>query len=372
MQTITVKFKLLEPNKGKLQKMASMAETYREACVWFAKEAERLNTVSRARLNRETYSIAKEKFNLNTATLQMAMMKALSARRSYLSRIRKGKKATPPTFKSHLPVMVRQDCYSVCQLPSGNFVLKFPVASGRSQIAVPLVVSEYHRQRLEQLAGGSCRQGCLELWCDRNNQWFAAVTLVYNDEQTDPCGVIGVDLGIVKHAVLSNNVFFDGRGNRWRKEHWAKRRKELQKHGRLSRVKKEQGRESRWMRDVNHKLSRRIVDIAIAENKAIALEQLTGIRERARGSKKFNRMLSGWSFKELAKFIEYKAALAGVPVIYVNPKETSKTCPRCGNISRNNRKTQGWFKCTSCGYQSDADRVGALNIATKAVNAGGV
>ena len=108
------------------------------------------------------------------------------------------------------------------------------------------------------------------------------------------------------------------------------------------------------------------MDIAWAENKGIALEQLTGIRERATSSKKFNRMLAGWSFKQLAGFIEYKAALAGVPVFYVNPKNTSKTCPRCGNISRYSRKTQGWFECTKCDYQSDADRVGALNIAAKA------
>ena len=117
MQTIAVKFKLLQPNKGKLRKMLQMAANYREACVWFSQETERLNTTSRAKLNKETYSTAKEKFNLNTATLQMAMMKALSARRSYLSRVKKGLKASPPSFSNHLPVMVRQDCYSVVQLP---------------------------------------------------------------------------------------------------------------------------------------------------------------------------------------------------------------------------------------------------------------
>jgi IS605 OrfB family transposase len=123
------------------------------------------------------------------------------------------------------------------------------------------------------------------------------------------------------------------------------------------------------MRYINHCLSKRIVEIAKAEGKAIALENLLGIRERAKGSRKFNRMMSGWNFRELASFIEYKAALAGVPVVYVDPKETSTTCPKCGNVSRYNRKKQGWFKCTKCGYQSDADRVGALNIAAKGLDA---
>ncbi|MFZ5689470.1 MAG: RNA-guided endonuclease InsQ/TnpB family protein [Bacillota bacterium] len=182
-------------------------------------------------------------------------------------------------------------------------------------------------------------------------------------------GVLGVDFGIVKLAVLSNNVFFDGRQIRWRKERWAERRKALQRAGRLSRVRREAGHERRWMRYINHCLSKRIVQIAKAKSAAIALENLLGIRERAKGTKKFNRIMSGWNFRELASFIEYKAALAGVPVIYVDPKETSKICLKCGNDSRYNRKAHAWFKCIRCGYQSDADRVGALNIAAKALDA---
>jgi len=369
MQTVTLKIKLLPPNKGKLKKMTRMMETYRQACSWFVQQAVALNTTSRARLNRETYRQACELFPLNRGTLQCAMLKALSAYRSYLSHKKKGKKASLPKFEKTVPVMVRQDCYSIHQLPSGTWVIKFPVSSGRSQIAVPLVTSEYHTRRLQDLAGGSCRQGSMEIWQNKDGEWYTAISLVYETSLNEPGGVIGVDFGIVKLAVLSNNVFFDGRQVRWRKERWDERRKALQQAGRLSRVKKEAGRERRWMQYINHCISKRIVEIAKTEGKAIALENLLGIRERAKGSKKFNRMMSSWNFRELASFIEYKAKLAGVPVIYVDPKETSKTCPRCGNVSRYNRKTQGWFKCTKCGYQSDADRVGALNIAARALDA---
>ncbi len=369
MLTVSLKAKFLAPNKGKLEKMSRMVETYRRACFWFLKQAEALDTASRAELNRETYRQACELFDLNRGTLQCAMLKALSARRSYVSRKRNGKKTSLPKFDRPIPVMVRQDCYSLHQLPSGTWVIKFPVSSGRSKIAVPLAVSAYHARRLQDLAGGSCRQGSIEIWQSKNGEWYVSISLVYETYYNEPGGVIGVDFGIVKLAVLSNNAFFDGRPVRWRKERWAERRKALQQAGRLSRVKKEAGRERRWMRHINHCISKRIVEIAKAENKAIALENLLGIRERAKGSRKFNRMMSGWNFRELASFIEYKAALAGVPVIYVDPKETSKTCPKCGNVSRYNRKEQGWFKCTRCGYQSDADRVGALNIAAKALDA---
>ncbi len=369
MQTVTLKIKLLPPNKDKLEKMARLLETYRRACSWFLEQAEALDTTSRAHLNRQTYRQACAQFDLNRGTLQCAMLKALSARRSYLSRKQRGKKASLPKFEKTVPVMVRQDCYSLHQLPSGTWVVKFPVYSGRSRIAVPLAASAYHIKKLQDLAGGSCRQGSMEIWRDKSGEWYVGVSLVYETRLNEPGGVIGVDFGIVKLAVLSNNVFFDGRQVRWRKERWAERRTALQRAGRLSRVKREAGRERRWMRYINHCLSKRIVEIAKAEDTAIALENLLGIRERAKGSKKFNRMMSGWNFRELASFIEYKAALAGVPVIYVDPKETSKACPRCGNVSRYNRKNQGWFRCTRCGYQSDADRVGALNTAAKALDA---
>ncbi|MDN5375337.1 MAG: putative transposase [Thermacetogenium sp.] len=369
MQTVTLKIKLLPPNKGKLEKMNRMLETYRQACSWFLEQAEALDTTSRAHLNRKTYRQACELFDLNRGTLQCAMLKALSARRSYVSRKRSGKKASLPKFERPVPAMVRQDCYSLHQLPSGTWVIKFPVSSGRSQIAVPLAASAYHVSRLQDLAGGSCRQGSMGIWRDKSSEWYVAITLVYETRFNEPGGVIGVDFGIAKQAVLSNNVFFDGRKIRWRKERWAERRTALQRAGRLSRVKREAGRERRWMRYINHCLSKRIVEIAKAKGAAIALENLLGIRERTKGSKKFNRMMSSWNFRELASFIEYKAKLAGVPVIYVDPKETSKTCPRCGNVSRCNRKAQGWFKCTKCGYQSDADRVGALNIAARALDA---
>lgn len=369
MQTVTLRVKLFKPNKGKLEKMSRMLESYRQACAWFLEQAEILNTTSRTRLNRETYQQARDLFDLNRGTLQCAMLKALSAKRSYLSHKRRGKKAGPPKFEKTIPVMVRQDCYSLHRLPSGTWVIKFPVSSGRSQITMPLAVSEYHARRLQDLAGGSCRQGSMEIWQRKSGEWYVSISLVYKTSYNEPGGIIGVDFGIVKLAVLSNNVFFDGRQIRWRKERWAERRKALQQVGRLSRVKKEAGRERRWMRYINHCISKRIVEIAKAESKAIALENLLGIRERTKGSKKFNRMMSGWNFRELASFIEYKAALQGVPVIYVDPKETSKTCPKCGNVSRYNRKKQGWFKCTKCGYQSDADRVGAINIAARALDA---
>ena len=365
-QTVTLKLKLRPPNRGKEGQMQAAAAAYQQACGWFAAAVVRLGTASRARLNRETYAAARALFDLNSATLQAAMLKALTAYRSYRTHQQHGNAhAQPPQFHRPLPVMVRQDCFRLLRLPSGSWVVKFPVAAGSSQIAVPLLVSPYHETKLRELAGGSCRQGAMEFGQARNGDWYVTVTLVYEVAERTPQGIIGVDLGLVKHAVLSTNTFYGGRPARWRKERWAERRQGLQAAGRLARVKRERGRERRWMRDLNHKLARQIVNQAQREGKAIALEQLTGIRDRTKSTRKLNRMLAGWNFCELASFIEYKARLAGVPIVWVDPKGTSQTCPRCGHAARANRPSQGWFKCARCGYQSDADRVGARNIAAR-------
>ncbi|MGB9867289.1 MAG: hypothetical protein ACPLPR_05200 [Bacillota bacterium] len=71
--------------------------------------------------------------------------------------------------------MVRQDCYSLHQLPSKTWVIKFPVSSGKSQIAVPLAASAYHASRLQNLAMGSCRQGSMEIWRDESGEWYVAI-----------------------------------------------------------------------------------------------------------------------------------------------------------------------------------------------------
>ena len=87
-------------------------------------------------------------------------------------------------------------------------------------------------------------------------------------------------------------------------------------------------KESRWMKDIDHKISREIIEDAIKMDvKIIQLEQLSGIRERNKKDRKNNHSLHTWSFYRLQQFIEYKARLAGIKVEYINPENTSKRCP---------------------------------------------
>jgi IS605 OrfB family transposase len=129
---------------------------------------------------------------------------------------------------------------------------------------------------------------------------------------------------------------------------------------------RQEQKERRFRRDVNHVISKRLVAQAKDTGRGIALEDLEVIRDRTRFRKPQRARITGWSFLQLRSFIEYKAALAGVPVVLVDPRNTSRTCPECGHCEQGNRKSQSEFECRACGHRSHADLVGARNIGSRA------
>ena len=139
-------------------------------------------------------------------------------------------------------------------------------------------------------------------------------------------------------------------------------RKDLQKKGKLRLVKKIKNRESGIVRDFNHKIAKAIVNIAIVNNSGIKLEQLDGIRNNRKHTRKFNYSPHSWSFCQLQNLIEYKAKLCGIPLTYAEPKNTSKECSRCGNMGiRDSKKVM----CQSCGHVDHADANASFNIALR-------
>lgn len=145
-------------------------------------------------------------------------------------------------------------------------------------------------------------------------------------------------------------------------------RSRLQKKGTKSakrRAKKHAGREARRARDINHKISKCIVAEAQRTGRGIALEDLGGIRERARLRKPRRVTLHSWSFHQLGAFIAYKAKRAGIPVVHVDPAYTSQECSQCHHIDKRNRPSQAVFACRSCGFVEHADLNSSHNIAAR-------
>ena len=175
---------------------------------------------------------------------------------------------------------------------------------------------------------------------------------------------IGVDLNTTGHCAVvaireTGKVLKLGKKAEHIHRKYKNIRKNLQKKGLYEVVKKIKSREKRIIRDLNHKISRCIINLAIKEKGGINLEKLQDIRKTTKSRKSFKYALNSWSFHQLQKFIEYKALLAGVPVTYIESAYTSKCCSRCGQIGERNDKL---FKC-SCGHVEHADVNAAFNIA---------
>jgi len=180
---------------------------------------------------------------------------------------------------------------------------------------------------------------------------------------------LGVDLGIVNIATDSDGMVHSSRTvNNVRYRHRRLRAK-LQSKGTKSarrRLKKLAGKERRFAANTNHTISKRIVTAAKDTARGIALEDLSGIRERVTVRRAQRATLHSWSFFQLRSFVEYKAQLVGVPVVAVDPRNTSRTCPTCGHIDKRNRPSQGTFSCVACGYSGLADHIAAVNISRRA------
>lgn len=202
------------------------------------------------------------------------------------------------------------------------------------------------------------------------------VSKEYSEFDYTKCNqIVGVDLGInfLASTFDSNDktIFFNGKHIKNKRAQFSKTRKELQQVKTPSsrkRLKAIGSRENRWVTDINHQVTKALVE-KYGSNTLFVLEDLTGIRNSTEKVRKNNRYISvSWAFYQFREMLEYKANLIGSKVIFVDPKYTSQTCPKCGHVERTNRnKKAHTFKCKTCGYTSNDDRIGAMNLQRKGI-----
>jgi putative transposase len=206
--------------------------------------------------------------------------------------------------------------------------------------------------------------------------WWLHVVLTVpapDVESTDQ--VIGVDLGINRPAVTSNNCFLGKK--RWKavEGRYFKLTRALQKRGTKSakrHLRKAKRRRARCRRDADHVLSKQIVE-AIEPGGTIVLENLKDIRKRMQAKRRSQtkRRMHSWPFLSLKAKVMYKAEERGCTVVVVDPRHTSQRCSCCGHTARNNRRSQSDFWCRRCGLRLNADLNAARNIAAKYRAGGG-
>jgi len=344
---------------------AALLETTRQYVDCFS-EVTRVGWEKRSakgiKLHRETYYPLRERHpDLPSQLVISARSKACEALKSAFERQRRGKKATQPRSRMGT---VRYDTRTYTYWPDRNEVSLSSVAG---RLKMPVSVPAYFRSMVEQAK--ELDSADLVYYPQQNAFWLHLVVTLPDPELALVDGpVVGVDLGISHIAVSSDNQFFSGKRVKETNSRYFRLRRELQAQGTRSahrKLRKLRRREARFRSDVNHCVSKRLVE-SLEPGSTIVLEELTGIRDRAKGKgKKQRRQMAGWSFYDLRQKIEYKAQARGVRVLSIDPAYTSQTCPMCGHVSRSNRKSQSWFCCRQCGYQSNADRGAAINLANK-------
>jgi putative transposase len=349
---LTLQMKLLPDDEQKPVLLSTM-ERFNEAASFAAKVGFEAGVSSQPSIHQRCYREIRERFALSAQMAVRAIGKAVEA---FATLKAKGKRECP-IFRPYGAVTYDERIMGF----KGLDKVSLWTLTGR--MILPILYGEYQGERFDRIKG----QADLVY---RDGKFFLYSTIeTPEDVPIEVEDFVGVDLGIVNIATTSDSETHSGDVvEKVRRRHY-RNRKRLQKRGTKGakkRLRKLAGREARFRRHENHVISKTIVATAKDTGRGIAVEDLNGIRDRTTVRAKQRARHSGWSFFQLRSFMTYKAKMAGIPVVAVDPRNTSRTCNECGYCDKGNRKSQGSFVCLKCGHTANADLNAARNIRDRA------
>ena len=346
---LTVKIKLL-PDVSQKNALLRTFTAFNKAANVAAKAGFDGKVFSQPSIHKICYAAIREEFGLTAQLAVRAIGKAVEC-------FKRDKKKCP-TFKDRSAIVYDQ------RIMSFKGLTHVSLASVDGRLVIPMVIAGYQDSKLQ----AAIKVGQADLVYIKG-VFYLLVSVKFEDTpKIEASGVLGVDLGVAQIAVDSEGNAYSGEAVEAKRVWIQGRRDALQSVGTKSakrRLKKLSGHETNYRRTTNHQVSRRIVDTAKARNLSISIEDLSGIRDRARFRKSQRARMSGWSFFQLRSFIEYKSAIAGLSVVVIDPRNTSRTCSVCGHCDKANRKSQSKFECLKCGHSENADQNAAKNIRTR-------
>ncbi|TSE35493.1 RNA-guided endonuclease InsQ/TnpB family protein [Tepidimonas charontis] len=351
---LTLQTQLL-PTSEQAALLEATMRAFNEAANWLAGEAFARKTANKILLQKLCYAQLRERFGLSA---QMAVRCIAQVCEAY-----KRDRSKRPQFRPLAAVPYDQRLMSF----KGIDRVSLLTLSGR--ILVPMVMGKYQQERFTA-ARGQC-----DLVLRKDGKWFLLVTVDLPDGTKPPTtDFIGVDLGVANIATDSDGQHYSGdaveavRSRQYtlraslQRAASAKKRRGMRPKNIRRKLKRLSGKERRFRANENHRIAKSLVAKAKGTGRGLALEELKGIRNRTRFRKAQRAKMGGWALAQLRAFVEYKARLAGVEVVYINPAYTSQTCAVCGHVSKANRPSQTEFRCVACGHADHADVNAASNI----------
>ena len=361
--TITAKVQIVATDTDKVLLNKTMS-VYCDACNYVSDYVFRTHDLKQFSLNKILYSTLREKFSLKSQMAQ-SVFKTVIAR--YKTILENQNEWIKPSFKKpqydlvwNRDYSLTQNCFSVNTL---NGRVKLPYfAEG---------MSKYFNHSIYKF-------GTAKL-VNKHGKYYLHIPVTYEIEEsniTDICNVVGIDRGInfvvATYDSKHKSGFVSGKAIKQKRADYSRLRKELQmRHTPSSRrrLKAIGQRENRWMQDINHQVSKALAT-GNPKHTLFVLEDLTGIRNVTERVKTKKRYVSvSWSFYDLGQKLIYKAKQNQSSVIKVDPRYTSQCCPACGHTEKSNRnKKIHLFTCKNCGYTSNDDRIGAMNLYRMGIN----
>ena len=336
---------------GKFQELEHTIKTFNQICQHIIDYGWEQKTWNKNKLHYGTYKILREKYpKFSSAMLQTARDQASEILKRTL---KSKKKLSKPIKKEYSGIRYDKRCLSIM---FDKNIISINTTFGR--LKLPFKLAKYYEQYKDWIYTNA------QLIKRKNKNYYINIQMYQElPNKQKECKVLGIDLGIKKVAVTNNNTFYNSKHLKNIKGKYQRLKRHLQSKGTKSakrRLKKLSGKENRFVRDVNHYISKKIVN---TNNTVFALENLKNIRNNTRTyNKKLNRMIGNWSFGQLQSFIQYKAERQGKSVIYIKPNYTSQQCSKCGRIEKKNRNGNV-FKCVECNFELDADLNASRNIA---------
>jgi putative transposase len=361
--TITAKIQVSASISDKLLLDKTMS-VYRDTCNYVSDYVFRTHDLKQFSLNKVMYSDLREKIGLKSQMAQ-SVFKTVIAR--YKTILENENTWIKPSFKKPQYDLVWNRDYSISQ----NC---FSVNTLEGRVKLP-----YFAKGIEKYFDHSIYKFGTAKLVSKHGKYFLHIPVTYEVSESnlsDICNVVGIDRGInfvvATYDSKHNSDFVSGKSIKQKRANYSKVRKELQMRQTPSarrRIKAIGQRENRWMQDVNHCVSKALVE-GNPKHTLFVLEDLSGVRKATERVRTKDRYVSvSWSFFDLERKLIYKAKQNQSSVIKVNPRYTSQCCPICGHIEKSNRnKKIHLFTCKNCGYKSNDDRIGAMNLYRMGIN----
>lgn len=351
-QVLTLVCKL-QPTPEQSDLIEGTLQAFADACN-YTNQAVKPSITSSVSIQNLVYPILREQFGLSANLAVRACARVGANRKIALVKDKPVKEFNPTSADYDARIFAFRE---------KDWTVSLTLVGGRERIK--LNVGNYQRGKL---AGSNPTSA--QLCKHRDGQYYIHIQI--KDEAPVPIKsdkVIGVDFGRRDIAVTSIGDKWDGKQITEVRDKYSRVRASLQKRATIGTrstrrrarqiLQRLQGRERRFQSWLNHNISKLIILSALSSKAIVAIEDLTGIRERTNQqprTKIERRRSNSWSFFQLRQFLEYKGIQAGIEIVAVSPRYTSQTCHQCLHIHPDRDKSYRSgksFKCGHCEWHGD-------------------